>query len=132
MAAITVIRILNELREALTEKRGWHHYDLPAGFTSTARLVDRDVGTHEAGARISEMRAAGFDIYSEAITEAINIRTGQKERIIGPDGKKARVWIYTLKTPEKFINFETGELDKFNADLEKTAAGQTKDLFRDF
>lgn len=132
MAAQTTINILNELREALTVKRSWGHYDLPAGFTSTARLVDRDVGTHEANARISELRAKGFDIHSEALTEAVNLNSGAKERIIDDGGKKARVWIYTLRTPEKYIDFETGELDKFTADLDAAAEGEQKDLFKEF
>ena len=132
MAAKTAINILNELREALTEARDWGNYEIPAGFTTTARLVSSEIGTHEAGARISEMRAKGFKIHSELLTKAINIHSGQKERIIGPDGKKAKVWIYTIKTPEKYIDFETGELNKFKADLDAASEKKTIDLFKDF
>ena len=132
MAAKTAINILNELREALTEPRNWGGYKIPEGFTTTSRLVDKDVGTHEAGARISEMRGMGFNIHSEQLTEAINIHSGVKERIISPDGKKIRVWIYTLRTPEKYIDFETGELDKFQADLDRISEKETIDLFKGF
>ena len=128
------LNILEVLSEAHTTLCGWRHYEIPRGWVPTKDLCGVEIGTHRFGGYIEKMRKEGFKIETKIIREALNIHTGQVERIRDDNDKPKKLFIYRLNTPDKFIDWETGKLDKAALDIEQAAEQKngTRDLFEGF